>query len=134
MANVCSCTWVIVPKTIVIQSCFTVFILPLIAERTIIQTTSCEGTNFSVDVKLTFLSIKPRDFLVSLFSVGFRSKNSKRQGIYPYLYTSALKFIAVYLIVMVIAHSLKYYREASPNSISFSNDMQIIFSKSLDSK
>ena len=119
----------VVAKTIVIQPCFTVFILSLIAERTIIQRASCEGTKFSVDVKLTFRSIKPRNLLI-----GFRSKNSKRQGIYPYLYTSALKFIAVYLIVMVIAHSLKYYREASPNSISFSNDMQIIFSKSLDSK
>ena|GEM_PF-4183401 len=86
-----SCTWVVVSVSIVIQSCFTVFILPLVTERTIIQRTSCEGTKFSVDVKLTFLSIKPRDFLVSLFPIGFRSKNSKRQGKYPCLYACALK-------------------------------------------
>ena len=42
------------PKTIVIQSCFTIFILPLVTERTIIQRTSCEGTNFSVDVKFLY--------------------------------------------------------------------------------
>ena len=42
----------VVAETAVIQSCFTVFILPLVAKRTIIQRTSCEGTNFSVDVKL----------------------------------------------------------------------------------
>ena len=121
-------------ETVVVQACFTVFILPLIVERTIIQRTSCEGTKFSVDVKLPFRSIKPRNLLVGLFSVGFRCKNSKRQGKYPCLYTSALKFIAVYPIVAVKTHSLEYYRETSPNSISFSNDIQIIFLKSLDNK
>ena len=123
MANVCSCTWVIVPKTVVIQACFTVFILPLVSERTIIQRTSCEGTKFSVDVKFPFRRIKPRNLLVDLFPIGFRYNNSKRQGKYPCLYTSALKFIAVYPIVAVKIHSLEYYRETTPNSISFSNDI-----------
>ena len=86
----------VVPKTIVIQACFTIFILPLVAKRTIIQRTSCEGTKFSVDVKLPLRSIKPRNLLVGLFSVGFRCKNSERQGIYPCLYTFALKLITVY--------------------------------------
>ena len=134
MANIQTTFRRVIPKTVIIQPCLLILILPLVSERTIIQRTSCEGTKFSVDVKLTFLSIKPRNLLVSLFSVGFRCNNSKRQGKYPCLCTSALKFIAVYPIVAVKTHSLEYYRETSPNSISFSNDMQIIFSKSLDSK
>ena len=124
----------VVAETVVIQVCFTILILPLIAERTIIQRTSREGTKFSVDVKLSFRSIKPRNLLVGSFFHWFQCKNGKRQGIYPCLYACALKFIAVNVVVTVKTHSLKYYRETSPNSISFSNDMQIIFSKSLDSK
>ena len=96
---------------VVIQACFTVFILPLVSERTIIQRTSCEGTKFSVDVKLPLRSIKPRNLLVSLFSVGFRSKNSERQGIYPCLYACTLKkYVVGYLILTIETANLEYYR------------------------
>ena len=89
-------TRVVIPEPVVVHPYFGILVLPLVAKRTIIQRTSCEGTKFSVDVKLPLRSIKPRNLLVGLFSVGFRCKNSERQGIYPCLYTFALKLITVY--------------------------------------
>ena len=60
LANVCSCTWVIVPKTIVIQSCFTILILPLVTKRTI--------TSKNAYCKITFFPLE---------KVIFRWQNSK---------------------------------------------------------
>ena len=88
----------VVAETAVIQSCFTVFILPLVTERTIIQRTSCEGTNFSIDVKHPFRSIKFWNLLVGLFSVGFRCKNSERQEKYPCLYACTFKKVCGWLL------------------------------------
>lgn len=51
----------------------------------------------------------PEAFSLAHFFIGFRCKNSKRQGIYPCLYTSALKFIAVCLIVTIKAPNLEHY-------------------------
>ena len=45
-------TRVVISEPIIVQPYFGILILPLIAKRTIIQRTSCEGTKFSVDVKL----------------------------------------------------------------------------------
>ena len=54
-------------------------------------------------------SMRAETFSLTHFFIGFRCKNSKRQGKHPCLYASALKFMPVYLIVTIKAPNLEHY-------------------------
>ncbi|MFC2308954.1 MAG: hypothetical protein ACFNUH_07420, partial [Bacteroidota bacterium] len=60
--------------------------------------TSCEGTKFSVDVKLSFRSIKSRTFSSAYFLLDLGAKIAKGKENIPALYACTLKKVCGWLL------------------------------------